>query len=129
MENARINLSYTPIKAPISGRIGKSNVTVGALATAYQATPLAMVQQLNPVYVDVVQSNADLLRLRSSLESGRLQRDGTRQRKVKLILEDGSTYPVEGTLQFRDFNVETTTTDVLVLVMVPLCTVIGTPSC
>jgi membrane fusion protein (multidrug efflux system) len=119
LENARINLSYTPIKAPISGRIGKSNVTVGALATAYQATPLAMIQQLNPVYVDVVQSNADLLRLRASLESGRLQRDGAHQRKVKLILEDGSTYPAEGTLQFRDFSVDTTTGAVTLRMVFP----------
>jgi membrane fusion protein (multidrug efflux system) len=109
MESARINLSYTPIKAPISGRIGKSNITVGALATAYQATPLAVVQQLDPIYVDVVQSNAELLRLRRNMETGRLQRDGSAQRKVKLLLEDGTTYPVTGALQFRDVTVDSTT--------------------
>lgn len=108
LESARINLSYTPIKAPISGRIGKSSVTVGALATAYQATALATVQQLDKVFVDVVQSNADLLRLRSKLESGRLQRTGA-QARVKLILEDGSTYPITGTIEFRDFTVEPST--------------------
>jgi membrane fusion protein (multidrug efflux system) len=109
LESARINLAYTPIKAPISGRIGKSNITVGALATAYQPSPLAVVQQLDPIYVDVVQSNADLLRLRRNLESGRLQRDGSLQSKVKLILEDGTTYPLKGTLQFRDVTVDPTT--------------------
>jgi membrane fusion protein, multidrug efflux system len=109
MESARINLGYTPIKAPISGRIGKSNITVGALATAYQATPLAMIQQLDPIYVDVAQANAELLRLRRNLESGRLQRDGSRQSQVKLLLEDGTTYPLKGTLQFRDVTVDPTT--------------------
>jgi membrane fusion protein, multidrug efflux system len=109
MESARINLSYTPIKAPISGRIGKSNITVGALTTAYQATPLAVVQQLDPIYVDVVQANADLLRLRRNLESGRLQRNGSLQSRVKLLLEDGTVYPITGTLQFRDVTVDPTT--------------------
>ncbi len=109
LESSRINLSYTPIKAPISGRIGKSNITVGALATAYQPNPLAVVQQLDPIYVDVVQSNADLLRLRSSLESGRLKRDGSLPNKVKLLLEDGTAYPTEGSLQFRDVTVDPTT--------------------
>jgi len=64
VESARINLSYTPIKAPISGRIGISNITVGSMVTAYQAVPLAVIQQLDPIYVDVTQANAELLRLR-----------------------------------------------------------------
>jgi membrane fusion protein (multidrug efflux system) len=109
VESARINLSYTPIKAPITGRIGKSNITVGALATAYQPTPLAVVQQLNPIYVDVVQANAELIRLRRNLESGRLKRDGALQNRVKLLLEDRTPYPITGTLQFRDVTVEPTT--------------------
>lgn len=109
LESSRINLSYTPIKAPISGRIGKSNITVGALASAYQATPLAVVQQLDPIYVDVVQSNADLLRLRRALESGHVKRDRALQSKVKLLLEDGTAYPVPGSLQFRDVTVDPTT--------------------
>jgi len=107
-ETARISLSYTPIKAPITGRIGKSTVTVGSLATAYQATALATVQQIDPIYVDVVQANADVLRLRHSLESGELLADGS-HRQVKLLLEDGSTYPIAGTLQFRDINVDAST--------------------
>ncbi len=109
MESAGISLSYTPIKAPISGRIGKSAITVGALATAYQANPLAVVQQLNPIYVDVVQANAELLRLRRSLESGRLKQNGSIPSKVKLYLEDGTLYPVTGALQFRDVTVDQTT--------------------
>jgi membrane fusion protein (multidrug efflux system) len=109
VESAHINLFYTPIKAPISGRIGKSNITVGALATAYQANPLAVVQQLDPIYVDVVQANAELLRLRRSLESGRLKQNGSIQSKVKLYLEDGTLYPTMGTLQFRDVTVDQTT--------------------
>jgi membrane fusion protein (multidrug efflux system) len=71
MESARINLSYTPIRSPISGRIGISSITVGALATAYQPTPLAVVQQLDPIYVDVVQASSEVLGLRRRLESGR----------------------------------------------------------
>lgn len=108
-ESARINLSYTPIKAPITGRIGKSNVTVGSLATAYQPAALAVVQQIDPIYVDVVQANADLLRLRRSIETGELQADGSHRRRVRLVLEDGSSYPIVGTLQFRDVNVDSST--------------------
>lgn len=109
LESARINLSYTPIQAPISGRIGRSNITVGALATAYQPTPLAVIQQIDPIYVDVAQSNTDLLRLRSHLESGRLKRNGAMQRTVRLLMEDGTPYPLTGTLQFRDVTVDPTT--------------------
>ena len=109
VESARINLSYTPIKAPISGRIGRSNITVGAMVTAYQPTPLAVIQQLDPIYVDVTQASADLLRLRRSLESGSLKNEGASQRKVRLLLEDGTPYSREGTLQFRDVTVDPTT--------------------
>ncbi len=109
MESARINLSYTPIKAPISGRIGKSNITVGAMVTAYQPMPLAVIQQLDPIYVDVTQASADLLRLRRNLESGSLTHDGASQRKVKLLLEDGTPILGQGTLQFRDVTVDPTT--------------------
>ncbi len=108
VESARINLSYTPIKAPISGRIGKSNITVGAMVVAYQPTPLAVIQQLDPIYVDVTQSSAELLRLRRSLESGNLK-NGSSQRNVRLLLEDGTPYVREGTLQFRDVTVDPTT--------------------
>jgi membrane fusion protein (multidrug efflux system) len=106
VETARINLGYTKVTAPISGRIGKSSVTDGALVTAFQPTALATIQQLDPIYVDVTQSTSDLLRLRRRFEAGHLQAKGADLNKVKLILEDGTTYPQEGTLQFRDVTVE-----------------------
>lgn len=109
VESARINLSYTPIRAPISGRIGRSNITVGAMVTAYQPTPLAVIQQLDPLYVDVTQASTDLLRLRRSLESGNIKSEGESRRRVKLVLEDGTAYTQEGTLQFRDVTVDLTT--------------------
>jgi len=119
VESARINLSYTPLRSPISGRIGISNVTVGAMATAYQPTPFAVVQQLDPIYVDVVQSNAELLRLREKLESGRLTHKGVVETKVKLVLEDGTEYPQLGTLQFRDVTVDPTTSSVTLRLIFP----------
>jgi membrane fusion protein (multidrug efflux system) len=108
VESARINLSYTPIRAPISGRIGRSNITVGAMVTAYQPIPLAVIQQLDPIYVDVTQASADLLRLRRELESGNLK-NGSSRRKVQLLLEDDTPYSVSGTLQFQDVTVDPTT--------------------
>jgi membrane fusion protein (multidrug efflux system) len=119
LESARINLSYTPIHAPISGRIGISSITVGALATAYQPTPLAVVQQLDPIYVDVAQSNADVLRLRQRMESGKLKQNGPAQNKVRLILEDKTLYPFPGTLQFRDVTVDQTTGSVTLRLVFP----------
>jgi len=118
MESARINLSYTPIKAPISGRIGKSNITVGAMVTAYQPIPLAVIQQLDPIYVDVTQASVDLLRLRRSLESGNLKNAST-ERKVRLLLEDGTPYRLAGTLQFRDVTVDPTTGSVTLRMVFP----------
>ena len=119
MESARINLSYTPIKAPISGRIGRSNITVGAMVTAYQPIPLAVIQQLDPIYVDVTQASADVLHLRRSLESGGLMHEGESQRKVRLLLEDGTPYAREGTLQFRDVTVDPTTGSVTLRLVFP----------
>lgn len=119
VETARINVSYTPIKAPITGRIGKSNITVGALAAAYQPTPLAVIQQLDPIYVDVVQANAELIRLRRNLESGNLKRNGAQQNRVKLLLEDGTPYPITGALQFRDVTVDPTTGSVTLRMVFP----------
>ena len=119
METARINLAYTGITAPISGRIGKSSVTIGALATAYQPMALATIQQLDPVYVDVPQSTAELLRLRQRMADGRLTHDGKNQKKVKLIMEDGTPYPLEGTLQFQDVTVDPTTGSVILRAVFP----------
>ncbi len=119
LESARINLSYTPIKAPISGRIGMSNITVGGLASAYQPTPLAVVQQLNPIYVDVTQASADQLRLRRNLESGHLKQNGPTQSKVKLVLEDGTPYSLPGILQFQDVTVNPATGSVTLRIVFP----------
>ena len=106
VQTARINLDYTDVTAPISGRIGKSNVTDGAMVTAYQPMPLATIQQLDPIYVDVTQSSAELLRLKRGLDSGRIVTDSDGGKKVNLLLEDGTPYPIEGTLQFRDVTVD-----------------------
>ncbi|MDP8235552.1 MAG: efflux RND transporter periplasmic adaptor subunit [Candidatus Erginobacter occultus] len=119
LESAKINLSYTPIKAPISGRIGRSGVTEGALVTAYQPIPLATIQQLDPIYVDVPQSTTELLRLRRRLADGQLTYDGTSQSAVQLILEDGMVYPLEGKLEFSDITVDPTTGSVILRVVVP----------
>lgn len=119
VRTAEINLGYTRVVAPISGRIGRSSVTEGALVTAQQPTPLSVIQQLDPVYVDVPQSTAETLRLKRSLAGGRLNQDGAGQKKVKLVLEDGAAYPLTGTLQFRDVTVDPTTGSVLLRVVVP----------
>jgi len=119
VETARINLKYTSIAAPIAGRIGRSNVTEGALVAAQQPTALATVQQLNPMYVDITQSTADLLRLQRGLKEGRLNQNEANQKKVQLILEDGTTYPWEGTLQFRDVTVDPTTGSVILRAIFP----------
>jgi membrane fusion protein (multidrug efflux system) len=119
VETARINLAYTRITAPISGRIGKSSVTEGALVTASQGSALATIQQLDPVYVDVTQSSVNLLRLQQSMASGKLKRNGAGQAKVKLNLEDDTRYPLEGALQFRDVTVDPTTGSVILRVVFP----------
>jgi membrane fusion protein (multidrug efflux system) len=119
VETARINLSYTPIRSPITGRIGKSEVTVGGLVSSYQTTVLALVQQIEPVYVDVVESNAELLHLRKALEAGNMRSDAAAQHKVKLYLEDGSLYPQTGTFEFQDVTVGTSTGSVTVRMTFP----------
>jgi membrane fusion protein (multidrug efflux system) len=119
VRNAQINLGYTKITAPISGRIGKSNVTEGALVTAYQAQELTRIQQLDPIYVDIPQSTKELRELEKRLEQGRLKYAGKEQNKVKLILEDGTDYPLEGTLQFKDVTVDPTTGSVTLRAIFP----------
>ena len=99
LETARINLRYTSIPAPISGRIGRSLSTVGALVTANQADPLAVIQRLDPIYVDIQQSSADLTTLRRSLSAGGVAPGNT---QVRLKLEDGSDYGYTGTAQFSE---------------------------
>jgi len=119
VETARINLAYTKVTAPIAGRIGKSSVTVGALVMAGQGMPLATIQQIDPVYVDVTQSSASLLRLQQSMASGTLKRDSANRAKVKLILEDGTPYPLEGALQFQDVTVDPTTGSYILRIVFP----------
>ena len=115
---ARINLNYTQVTAPISGRIGKSNVTDGAIVTAYQPAPLATVQQLDPIYADVPQSTIDLLGLKRRLKNGQLQH-GVDQNQVELVQEDGTPYPLQGTLQFSDVTVDPTTGSVTLRAIFP----------
>jgi membrane fusion protein, multidrug efflux system len=112
-------MDYTRVTCPISGRIGKSNVTDGALVTAYQPLTLATIQQLDPIYVDVPQSTTELLRLRQRLADGGLNQNGKNQNRVKLMLGDGTTYPQPGMLQFRDITVDPTTGSVILRVVVP----------
>ncbi|GAC1467005.1 MAG: efflux RND transporter periplasmic adaptor subunit [Desulfuromonadaceae bacterium] len=119
LETARINLAYTRIKAPISGRIGRSMVTTGALVTASQATALATIQQLDSVYVDVTQSSADLLKLKQNLASGLLKKSGVSQARVKLLLEDGSAYPLPGILKFSEVTVDQSTGSITLRAIFP----------
>jgi membrane fusion protein (multidrug efflux system) len=108
LETARINLAYTKVTAPISGRIGRSSVTNGALVTAGQPAALATIQQLDPVYVDVTRSSTEMLRLRKALESGQLTSHAG-QAKVQLLLDDGTAYPETGTLKFTEAFVDQST--------------------
>ena len=101
VETARINLAYTKVTSPISGRIGLSSVTEGALVTSGQANALATVQQLDPMYVDVTQSSNDYLRLKQELANGTLKQENGKA-KVKLLLENGQEYAQEGSLEFSD---------------------------
>jgi len=119
VQTAEINLRYTKVYAPISGRIGRSSVTEGALVSNGQADAMATIQQLDPIYVDVVQSSAEMLRLRGDLDSGKLQKVGDNAAKVKLTLEDGSTYGQEGTLEFSEVSVDQTTGSVTLRAVFP----------
>jgi len=106
LETARVNLDYTRVYAPISGRIGRSSVTEGALVTSGQSQAMAVIQQLDPIYVDVTQSSVDMLRLRRELAGGQLQRIGEGEARVGLVLEDGSTYVRQGALKFSEVSVD-----------------------
>ncbi|HEY0681328.1 MAG TPA: efflux RND transporter periplasmic adaptor subunit [Steroidobacter sp.] len=106
LTSARIDLAYTRVTSPISGRIGKSSVTAGALVTANQSAALATVQQLDPMYVDVSQSSNTVLRLQRAIAQGQL---GNATAKVKLVFDDGASYPLEGKLQFSDVTVDPNT--------------------
>lgn len=116
---ARINLNYTRVASPISGRIGKSSVTQGALVTANQANALATVQQLDPINVDVTQSTRDMMQLKRAFDSGQIKNAGNGQAKVKLLLEDGSAYPLEGKLAFSEATVDANTSTVTLRAVFP----------
>ncbi len=117
LKNAQINLGYSTVRAPISGQTNRSTVTAGALVTASQADPLVTIQRLDPIYVDINQSSAELLRLRQQLSKGSL--DSSNNTKVKLKLEDGSDYPVEGRLAFSDASVNPDTGTVTLRAVFP----------
>ncbi|MDQ4430847.1 efflux RND transporter periplasmic adaptor subunit [Yokenella regensburgei] len=114
VESARINLAYTKVTSPISGRIGKSSVTEGALVTNGQATALATVQQLDPIYVDVTQSSNDFMRLKQeSLQQG------NNSNNVQLVMENGQPYPLKGSLQFTDVTVDESTGSITLRAIFP----------
>lgn len=120
VETARINLAYTRVTAPISGRIGRSSVTDGALVTASQPAALATIQQLSPMYVDVTQSSAELLKLKQNLASGLMKKNNaTAQARVKLLLEDGSAYPLPGNMKFSEVTVDQSTGSITLRALFP----------
>lgn len=118
LSSARIDLEYTHITAPISGRIGKSMITEGALVTAQQNTPLAIIQQLDPLYVDVTQSSKAVVRLRKDLAAGVLASSDSAQSDVTILLEDGTEYNHTGSLEFSDVTVDQSTGTVTLRVLV-----------
>ena len=119
VKTAAINVEFTRILSPISGRIEKSSVTPGALVTASQATALTTVQQIDPIYVDVTQSTVDLLRLKRELASGQIRKSGDNSAQVKIVLEDGSTYDRKGKLEFAGLSVDTGTGMITLRAVVP----------
>jgi membrane fusion protein (multidrug efflux system) len=117
LQRASVILGYARITSPITGRIGKSSVTQGALVTANQAAPLATVQQLDPVYVDLAQSSAEFLELRKGISAGRIE--GASDLPVKIMLEDGTQHAQDGKLAFSDVTVDPGTGSVALRVVVP----------
>jgi membrane fusion protein, multidrug efflux system len=119
VETARINLGYTTVASPITGRAGISQVTPGAYVQASQATLMTTVQQIDPINVDLTQSSVEGLRLRRDYASGKLKLNGPGQAKVTLVLEDGTSYSRPGSLQFTDITVDQTTGSVTVRALFP----------
>jgi membrane fusion protein (multidrug efflux system) len=119
VRTSEINLSHASVTAPISGRIGRSLVTEGALVGQGEATPLAMIQQIDPLYVNFTQPASEILNLRRSLEQGRLKRAGSDGAQVRVLLEDGSEHPQPGKLLFADLTVDPATGQVTVRAEVP----------
>ena len=120
LQTARINLNYASVKAPISGRIGRALVTEGALVGQGEATPLAVIQQINPMYVNFTQSAADVMKLRAALADGQFkQASGDEAASVRVVLEDGTTYAQPGRLLFSDLTVDSTTGQISLRAEVP----------
>lgn len=119
LDEARINVRYTKVLAPIAGRIGRSAVSEGALVTSGQSQQLATIQQLDPIYVDITQSSREMLNLRRDLEAGRMQRAGENAASVTLTLEDGSAYGHEGKLEFSEVSVDESTGSVTLRAVFP----------
>jgi membrane fusion protein, multidrug efflux system len=119
VQTARINLAYASVTAPISGRIGRSLVTEGALVGQGEATPLAVVQQIDPLYVNFTQSAGEVIALRRAMESGQFKRAGAQAASVRVLLEDGTEYPRAGRLLFSDLTVDTTTGQIMLRAELP----------
>lgn len=118
-QTAEINLGYTSVTSPLSGRIGRSQVTEGAYVQAGAATLLATVQQLDPLYVDLAQSSTEVLRLRRALAEGKLHRTDSGEARVQLLLDDSRAYAEEGTLQFSDVTVDPSTSSITLRAIFP----------
>jgi membrane fusion protein (multidrug efflux system) len=119
VQTARINLGYAAINAPISGRIGRALVTEGALVGQGEATPMAVIQQTDPMYVNFTQSASEVMQLRRQLESGQLKRAGSQAASVRVVLEDGSEYAKPGKLLFSDLTVDSTSGQITLRAEVP----------
>ena len=119
LQTGQINLGYASVTAPISGRIGRALVTEGALVGQGEATPLALVQQIHPMYVNFTQSTTELLQLRRSIASGKFKRAGGDSASVRIILEDGSEYPQAGRLLFTDLSVDPSSGQITLRAEVP----------
>ena len=119
LQSAQINLGYASVTSPISGRIGRALVTEGALVGQGEATQLAVVQQIDPMYVNFTQSTTELLRLRKAVESGQFKRAGGEGASVRVLLEDGSTYDQPGKLLFTDLTVDPTSGQVTLRAELP----------
>lgn len=119
LETAFINLLYTKVQAPLNGRIGRSTITEGALVTPGQATPLATIQQIDPIYVDVTRSSIEMLRLKNELAAGKIKQDEKGATNVRLVLEDGSEYDQPGKLEFTEISVDPGTGSVTIRAIFP----------
>ncbi len=117
LRNSQINLDYATVRSPITGQSGVSSVTAGALVVANQATPLVTIQQMDPMYVDISQSSADMLKLRQQISAGTLSKPQSAE--ISLTLEDGSTYPIKGRLEFSNASVDPASGSVILRAVVP----------